>query len=201
MGRSVPMKRYWIDFIRDSCTLPAYFLTVTTRYLLPEHEARGYLNFLLHTLNRRFFGKGYRRKDKFIGGFAFEERQADGKLHYHLIILDSEQFHIRDKPSLKKHLYKQITKVRKLNRSTGRYTYRIFYRIGVDLQEITSEEEMKKTAFYSMKKKSGDAIGLLGKEGVLWDMYQTSTDHLFRSHTDEPRTAVRKRIRKSLNKI
>lgn len=66
------------------------------------------------------------------------------------------------------------------------------------MQEITSAEEMRKTVFYSMKKKSGDAVGLLSRDGVIWDMYRQSSNHLYRSH-EESKNAVRNRIKAALN--
>lgn len=45
-----------------------------------------YFNKLLHFSNRKIFGKNYIKKNKFIDGFLFVEKQKSGRYHFHILI-------------------------------------------------------------------------------------------------------------------
>jgi len=74
-------------------------------YYIPEEVQRQSINFLLYLLNRKMFGRNYKKNDAYLKGFIFREKKelADNP-HYHILIEDDPVFTDTSKPSFETHL-------------------------------------------------------------------------------------------------
>ena len=149
-----------------------YCITITFKQGkcgLSDAEAFSSLNFLLHILNRQIFGSWYKKRYQYLTGFAFAERHQTEGLHFHLLIKNHPKLDQPDKPSLKEHLFSNLHKVKKTNRQKGGTSYELLDPIGVDIQDVDSEDGIVDYLTKTMKgknKNNGNFIIPLSKDGL-----------------------------------
>lgn len=104
VGTRNPLTEQWREMIRQRG--PYYFFITITFSTRTGFEARcQYTNYLLHQFNRRLFRHNYKKRYKFIEGFAFFEdhpsQSTNNKPHIHLLVEYNEVF---DKQSVAEYI-------------------------------------------------------------------------------------------------
>ena len=104
VGTRNPLTEQWREMIRQRG--PYYFFITLTFSMRTGFEARcQYTNYLLHQFNRRVFRHNYKKRKKFVEGFAFFEDHpsqcTDNKPHMHLLVEYNEVF---DKKSVSEYI-------------------------------------------------------------------------------------------------
>jgi hypothetical protein len=161
----------WKQFLLDAGPY-RYHITITfkqKKYGLPDAEAFSSLNFLLHILNRKIFGAHYKERYNYLTGFAFAERHQKEGLHFHLLIKDHPKLDQPDKPSLKQHLSANLYKVKKTDHKKGRTTYELLHPVGIDIEDVYSDEGIVDYLTKTMEGKNrnnGEFIIPLSKDGL-----------------------------------
>jgi len=95
VGTRNPLTEQWREMIKQRG--PYYFFITLTFSMRTGFEARcQYANYLLHQFNRRVFRHSYKKRNKFVEGFAFFEDHpsqcTDNKPHIHLLVEYNEVF-------------------------------------------------------------------------------------------------------------
>lgn len=166
---SINYRLIWNDFMKAQGRYK-YFITVTFKYDLPLQEQIDSLNFLLHTLNRSIFGCRYKNNNQQLAGFVFTEKQTSGRLHFHIIILDNPLLDPPDKPSLAHHFYRNLPKIRKIDRVKCRSTYPIINPLGVDIRTADDDDVVSylTKTMRGTNRHNSDFISPLGPGGMLY---------------------------------
>lgn len=95
VGTRNPLTEQWRELIRQRG--PYFFFITLTFGKLTGFEARcQYTNYLLDRFNRRVFRHNYKKRNKFVEGFAFFEDHpsqcTDNKPHIHLLVENNEVY-------------------------------------------------------------------------------------------------------------
>ena len=163
------------------------FLTVTTESTYGDNQYISYVNQALYFLNRRIFGRKFKKHGEFIEGFAMCERHDLRKhtyesinpkyiskamirnpLHMHLLINDTEELNSRlgdrDFEAL---IMREFGRVR--HRTKHGKEYPVFNEKGLDFQSDIYEKE--RLVDYVTKTARFDSdygfVGILGVDGVV----------------------------------
>ena len=141
----------------------AHHLVVASNYCEPLKRTSSDLSYLVRSLNRKLYGRNYKRNNHHLDGFAFLESNYGWSTHFHLLFQDDDAFHVEGKPTLEEHLFNIIEK---RNESTGKYKIDSIDRKRVKLIQVYSKD-ITGYVTKTMRKCNSDFIGLLDADGVI----------------------------------
>lgn len=137
------------------------FITITFRHSQSLNTGQRYFNILLHFINSMYFGRNYKKNNKYLKGFAVYEHHKSGSVHFHILLEDNECLTRDDGKSLLD-IFKE--KSRKVETS---YNNKVFSESSINIKNVYS----KNAEGYLMKEGyhvNYDNLSPLSKDGVIF---------------------------------
>jgi hypothetical protein len=117
---------------------------------------------LVHLINSHLFGRRYRKKNKFLGGFVVLEKCEFGFIHAHLLLKPGNASSIFDYSKLEEKFYKALCYVS----DKGNNNSRFFNIDNVDIRPISDQSGIASYVTKQIKhEKSFDQLIPLTKDG------------------------------------